>query len=86
MQKVRLTLDELAVQSFATTGGVARGRGTVNGRDSTDPVACPTYDNAWDTCWDSCNAATCGISCGGTCDCYSGACGGSESFLASNCQ
>jgi hypothetical protein len=86
MQKVRLALDELAVQSFSTTSPAAQRRGTVNGRDSTDPVACPTYDNAWDTCWDSCNAATCGASCGGTCDCYSGACGGSESFLASNCQ
>lgn len=84
MEKVRLDLNALQVQSF-TTDGAGGQRGTVRA-NSADPVNCPTYDNAWDTCWDSCNAATCGQSCGGTCDCESGMCGGSESYFASNCQ
>jgi hypothetical protein len=89
MEKVRLSLDDLHVQSFATTGAGAAPRGTVRGHDSvTDPVNCPTADPAWDTCWESCYGScwSCQGSCDGSCDCYSGACGGSESFLASNCQ
>jgi hypothetical protein len=89
MEKVRLSLDELRVQSFTTTGGPAENRGTVRGHDSaTDPVNCPTADPAWDTCWESCwgSCGSCHQSCDGSCDCWSGACGGSESFLASNCQ
>jgi hypothetical protein len=55
MEKTRLTLDELEVQSFATTTAAAGRRGTVRGHDAvTDPVECPTADPNWDTCWDSC--------------------------------
>lgn len=90
MEKVRLSLDELQVQSFATTGSRMEQRGTVHANDSvpTDPVNCPTLDPAWDTCWESCwgSCWSCNQSCDGSCDCWSGACGGSESFLATNCQ
>ncbi|HEX6372208.1 MAG TPA: hypothetical protein VF006_25040 [Longimicrobium sp.] len=88
MEKVRLSLDELQVQSFATTGAAGDRRGTVRANDSTGPVDCPTADPLWDTCWESCwgSCGSCHQSCEGSCDCYSGACGGSESFLASNCQ
>ena len=89
MEKVRLTLDELEVQSFTTTGAGAGRRGTVRGNDeSTDPVACPTADPAWNTCWDSCADTNCCGSgdCSNSCDCYSGGCGGAESFLATNCM
>lgn len=65
MEKVRLTLDELHVQSFATTGGESGGRGTVRAHDApTDQVECATQNPDWDTCW-----GTCGGSCGGTCGC-----------------
>lgn len=62
MEKVRLSLDDLEVQSFATAGPAGEPRGTVRGHDSapTEPVNC--------------------------CDCHSGACGGSESLLATNRQ
>jgi hypothetical protein len=74
MEKVRLTLDELHVQSFATTGAETAGRGTVRAHDApTDAVECPTADPVWDTCWGSCGD-TCGGSCGGTCDCDSAYC------------
>lgn len=70
MEKVRLTIDELQVQSFATTGVEAAGRGTVRAHDApTDAVECPTADPNWDTCWGSC-----GDTCGGSCDCDSAYC------------
>ena len=63
MEKMRLTLDELEVQSFATTSGTGRQRGTVRGHDSpTDQVECPTADINWNTCVESC-PDSCG--CGG---------------------
>jgi hypothetical protein len=69
MDKIRLDVDELRVQSFATAEGDAK-RGTVHAHDApTDQVECPTCNAAWDTCWD-----TCAGSCGGSCDCGSGDC------------
>jgi hypothetical protein len=91
MEKVRLTLDELTVQSFTTTTAQTKRLGTVHAHDApTDQVECPTADVNWNTCWDSCADTNCcgggsGWSCDGSCDCYSGACGGSPSFLATNC-
>ena len=81
MEKIRLSVDELAVQSFATTQAAAEQRGTVHGHDDTDPVACPTADPVWETCW---------ASCGGSCDCSGGTCDhscgcGSNTWLASGC-
>jgi hypothetical protein len=71
MEKVRLTLDELHVQSFATTGDAAGQRGTVRGHDvPTDQVECPTADVNWNTCWQSCaDTNCCGGGGGGTGDC-----------------
>jgi hypothetical protein len=62
MEKVRLTLNELQVQSFATTEAAGKGQGTVRGHAPTDQVECPTANQLWDTCWDTC-ADTC--NCGG---------------------
>jgi hypothetical protein len=54
MEKMRLSLDELEVQSFTTSRPGGERRGTVRGHDApTDAVECPTA-NPEDTCWDSC--------------------------------
>jgi hypothetical protein len=101
MQKVRLELDELQVQSFTTTGPTAQQRGTVHGNDQCTCQCCPT-DPALNTCAATC-PDTCWGSCGGSCDCGSGDCGSGDcgsggcgtydcggswggcSFLASQC-
>jgi hypothetical protein len=76
MEKVRLILDDLQVQSFVATEPEAERSGTVRAHDApTDAVECPTRDPAWDTCWDTC-AGSCGCGSGGpsgdcTVDCYS---------------
>jgi len=63
MRKTRLTLEDLDVQSFATTSGTGAQRGTVRGHDApTDQVECPTADVNWNTCWASCADTNC---CGG---------------------
>jgi hypothetical protein len=56
MEKTRLSLDDLEIQSFATTTPPAGRRGTVRGHDDapTDEVECPTVNAGWDTCWDTC--------------------------------
>jgi len=71
MEKKNLTLSDLEVQSFATSGGATGERGTVRAHDApTDQVECPTADVNWDTCWGSCgcdtNACT-GIWCSDDC-------------------
>ena len=72
MEKVRLTLDELHVQSFATTEHETGRRGTVRGHDApSDQVECPTANQAWDTCWGSC-AWSCG--CSDSCQCETANC------------
>lgn len=58
MEKLRFTLDELQVQSFATSAGDSRERGTVRAHAPTDPVEC-TGDNIWNTCCDSCDPDRC---------------------------
>lgn len=82
MQRLKLDLDHLQVQSFATTGPAADASGTVHGHMvavTDDPetcvgsigcysLGCPSY-----TCLTGCND-TCYASCGGTCD---ATCGGS---------
>ncbi|HEX8243733.1 MAG TPA: hypothetical protein VF541_09565 [Longimicrobium sp.] len=76
MEKTRLSLDDLSVQSFATTSAPGEIRGTVRGHDApTDQVECPTANAAWDTCWESC---ACGGGSGNSCDnnCDSTDCGG----------
>jgi hypothetical protein len=73
MDKVRLDLDQLQVQSFTTTGGSTEHRGTVHANDQCTCQCCPT-DPALNTCAATC-PDTCWASCGGTCDCGSGDCG-----------
>jgi hypothetical protein len=86
MEKVRLIVDELQVQSFATTDEEAERRGTVRAHDApTDPVGCPTADPAWDTCWGSCGG-TCDYSCD-RCEATGPGCGNgfTTGFFASYC-
>ena len=81
MKKLRLDLDDLAVESFDTTQA-QREKGTVFGEQCTCQTACtcpgcPTcYDSCNGTCGDTCAAScngTCDYSCGGTC--YEWTCG-----------
>lgn len=80
MEKMRLTLDELEVQSFATAANRAGAAGTVHAH--ADTVAeCPTGDANVATCveygcvWASGEANSCD---GGSCACLSAGCGGSD--------
>jgi len=78
MQKLKLDLDELQVESFHTTSAGHRHEGTVFGQNHctcytqcTCP-GCPTCDASCNgtcngTCDASCNG-TCNASCNGTCD------------------
>ncbi|HSU15377.1 hypothetical protein [Longimicrobium sp.] len=75
MEKKRLTLDELEVQSFSTTRAAAGQRGTVRGHDApTDQVECPTADVNWNTCWGSCGCGSGGNTDDCTVICESDAC------------
>lgn len=59
MEKVRLTLEDLAVQSFATSDEDPRRGGTVHGHDvRTDLYECPTQNGG--TCLGSCPDNSCG--------------------------
>jgi hypothetical protein len=86
MKKMKLSLDDLKVESFQTTPEGAEGdRGTVYGYISCDLTICqecgPTCACTRDpscngTCAASCNG-TCYASCGGTCNVScNGGCGG----------
>ncbi|HEX8695570.1 MAG TPA: hypothetical protein VF746_24365 [Longimicrobium sp.] len=83
MRKVRLVLEDLSVESFDTTPGAARGRGTVHGRAdyyavpaepySQYPGQCDTYPNCpsplcVDTPLASCDDASCRWTCGDSCN------------------
>ena len=78
MKKLKLDLDELSVESFATTPERGREGGTVFGQNHctcytqcTCP-GCPTCDASCNgTCGGTC-AGTCDASCNGTCGCPSG--------------
>lgn len=72
MRKMKLKLDELAVESFSIVAEV-QARGTVRGRDYTEDTCRgqETCGGGGDTCWDSCDGlcgsyfcATNGASCG----------------------
>lgn len=68
MKKVRLTLDDLRVDSFQTSGG-RREEGTVFGEQCTCQTnctcpGCPTCDytcpnTCWETCGNTCGQETC---------------------------
>ena len=74
MEKVRLSLDELEVQSFTTTDAADERRGTVRAHDApTDEVECPTADYRWNTCFPTQCQGSCGCPASGACsvDCWS---------------
>ena len=69
MHKLRLTLEDLQIDSFSTTL-VKKEKGTVYGEQCTCPTACTCP--GCPTCDASCNGTcggTCDASCNGTCDC-----------------
>ena len=82
--KIRLNLDALRIESFATGDAPARERGTVHGHARTDrcqtndctPATCGTecIGTFAETCQESFCVGTCGLSCGGTCidSCFCG--------------
>ncbi|HEX6042547.1 hypothetical protein [Longimicrobium sp.] len=78
MQKLKLNLEDLSVDSFDTTRS-ERPKGTVFGEQCTCYTqctcpGCPTCDASCNgTCYASCNG-TCDVSCNGTC---AGTCGDS---------
>jgi len=78
MHKLRLTLEDLQIDSFSTTP-VKREKGTVYGEQCTCPTACTCP--GCPTCDASCGG-TCDASCNGTCDAscdgctYDVSCGG----------
>jgi hypothetical protein len=72
MRKLRLDLDQLAVDSFGT--GEARGIGTIHARADSDPDVCPLPADQQDyaitppvTSWQTCDTCpglyTCNLSC-----------------------
>lgn len=77
MEKMRLQLDELAVQSFATTPQDSTPRGTVHGNQESG--AC-TVEYWGYTCWEGCQwESGAQNSCdNNSCACPSADCGGSD--------
>lgn len=71
MEKLRLTLDDLQVQSFLTTGQEVGQRATVRAHDATvyEPE-CASVELGL-TCDDTCGD-TCPDTCRETCGCYDG--------------
>lgn len=74
--KMKLQLDELAVETFDTTP-LERGKGTVLGHQQCTCVTvctcpgCPTCEGTCpgeascdDTCWNTCDDWTCAVTCG----------------------
>ncbi|MDB4951548.1 MAG: hypothetical protein JWM27_4197 [Gemmatimonadetes bacterium] len=56
----KLHLDDLAIESFATTPDSLAGSGTVHGQEDRTASGCPESWNGtcWITCWDSCGCET----------------------------
>lgn len=100
MEKLRLTLDDLGVQSFATSSGLAANGGTVRGQEATEATCAGQATCAYFTCdtlYVACASAQCQVSYDGDASCYclSAGCGGSDgcpsggycnSFYASGCR
>ncbi len=82
MNKLRLDLEDLSVESFATTPEAGTEGGTVFGQQCTcyTNCTCPGCP----TCDASCNG-TCGGTCGGTCDAScNGTCAGATCDASCN--
>ena len=84
MNKLRLTLEDLQIDSFSTTP-VKKEKGTVYGEQCTCPTACtcpgcPTCDASCNgTCAASCNG-TCDASCNGDCGTWDYSCDGNTCY------
>ena len=63
--KLKLKMDELRVETFETTRGLANARGTVRAHEATPPDNC--FSNQWSCFLDSSCGDTCGLSCDGSC-------------------
>ena len=62
MEKVRLEIDALRVESFNTSDDASQHRGTVNGYENpTDEVDCTAFDTCFATC--ACNTGDCTALC-----------------------
>jgi hypothetical protein len=100
MNKLKLDLDQLAVESFETNAADGAQRGTVRGMGPTPPLltAPPTCASFCLSCEPGCDntlagvtcEASCEASCGGTCNCSGnscyGTCGGSCNVTCDTCQ
>jgi hypothetical protein len=102
MAKLKLDLDRLQVQSFATTVATGIGQGTVIGQSIYPDTAEPTTCDNGDTCWWTCGQGSCdppytceecvgteGPSCGGSAvshDPTCCTCGPTESPIAYTCN
>lgn len=81
MSKLKLQLDDLAVESFDTSAARSE-KGTVFGEECTCPTnctcpGCPTcanYATCDATCPETCDDLSCANSCGGTCVSCEGTC------------
>lgn len=64
MEKVRLEIDELRLESFNTSDAPPHQRGTVNGYvNPTDEMDCTAFETCFGTC--ACNTADCTTHCTG---------------------
>jgi hypothetical protein len=89
MNKLRLHLEDLAVESFDTVRGRQAERGTVHGNDACCCCCCPCCCSGAASCGGTCDASacngscvnTCAASCNGTCaSCDASACYGSCAY------
>lgn len=88
MDKLKLDLAGLEVQSFAT-GGNANRSGTVRAHDSVGPtqIDCPTVEGCTTGIGEYTCEAGCYVgsgqpdTCVNSCDCYSAGCGGSDGCM-----
>lgn len=86
MNKTRLTVEDLQIQSFATTSAAGGPRGTVRAHDApTDQVECPTINADWETCWNTCTAPGGGNTDDCTWMCYTDDCSGPDTMNISYC-
>ncbi len=94
MKKMKLSLDDLKVESFQTTPEVAGEEGTVVGYITCDLTVCnecgpgcgsTRQASCNGTCAASCNG-TCDPSCGGTCSSTCSGCGGSGVTCLGSCN
>jgi hypothetical protein len=91
MQKLKLRLDDLQVDTFQTTSSQKQ-KGTVFGEQCTcyTQCTCPGCPSCYASCNGTCDATcngTCDASCNGTCDAScNGTCGDTCNYTCESCQ